>query len=345
VPGRSLELLRFEPVRAALDRRGQVRVLLLPGLREFLGWPVGPTRTFADELADQARVIACLDGTPNLLVEEDPRTPGRFWENARKALEAREEDALLLLWGPREDLDTAVAEIESRGREAGFGVPPESRQALPGGETRLERVLPGPDRMYPDTDLPPFPISDARLARIEAARGEPVWEREARLRGLGVAAEDAGLVAVSCRTPLLERIVEESGVPARLAGRVLGSAFAALARRGRTVDGIPDSELRALFRLFAASRFSREGFPAVLARMAEGAAAERAVAEAIGAEADEAEVAEVARAVVAAAPPVADPERRMRHLMGLALRELRGRAAGPDVRRALLAALAEVDRE
>ncbi len=38
------------------------------------------------------------------------------------------------------------------------GVPHETRQPLPDGTTDFERILPGPDRMYPDTDSAPIPV-------------------------------------------------------------------------------------------------------------------------------------------------------------------------------------------
>ena len=69
-----------------------------------------------------------------------------------------------------------------------MGIPRETRQALKDGTTDFERVLPGPDRMYPDTDLPLIPVEEERIARIEAALPEPPWEREAPLPGLGTAA-------------------------------------------------------------------------------------------------------------------------------------------------------------
>ena len=47
------------------------------------------------------------------------------------------------------------------------GVPQETRKALTNGTTIFERVLPGPDRMYPDTDLPPIAIDDKIIEKVK----------------------------------------------------------------------------------------------------------------------------------------------------------------------------------
>ena len=69
-----------------------------------------------------------------------------------------------------EDAETAAREIVIRARDAVAGVPGETRQALDDGTNGFERILPGADRMYPDTDLPPIgiPTSDSRPCRRPA---------------------------------------------------------------------------------------------------------------------------------------------------------------------------------
>ena len=60
------------------------------------------------------------------------------------------------------------------------GVPHETRQPSPDGTTDFERILPGPDRMYPDTDSPPTRVTRERVARLGAGLAERPWDREAR---------------------------------------------------------------------------------------------------------------------------------------------------------------------
>ena len=69
------------------------------------------------------------------------------------------------------------------------GVPRETRQAFPDGSTGFERILPGPDRMYPDTDLPAMPISEARWSELEATLPPRPWEIAEDLRECGLGDE------------------------------------------------------------------------------------------------------------------------------------------------------------
>jgi glutamyl-tRNA(Gln) amidotransferase subunit E len=218
------------------------------------------------------------------------------------------------------------------------GVPNETRQVLANGETRFERVLPGPERMYPDTDLPPLAIPDERLARIRSGTLPPVWEREEWLAEIGVPAHELVPLAISRRYRAFTQLVREQGVAPRDASRVLVSMMKALAREGRDVNAIPDTEISALFALFAQRAFAREAFAAILRAMAGGASAAEAVRQVAGEPVAEAAVRARAKEVVHGAPAIADAGRRTRYLMGLAMKGLRGRVPGREM-------LAAIERE
>jgi glutamyl-tRNA(Gln) amidotransferase subunit E len=77
-------------------------------------------------------------------------------------------------------------------REALVGVPRETRKSLPSGATCFERMLPGPDRMYPDTDLPPIVLDDAQFDRARGSQPEPLWEKEERYASMGLSKVQIG---------------------------------------------------------------------------------------------------------------------------------------------------------
>lgn len=157
-----------------------VAVQILPGFRKYLGWPTQPDRTFLDEIEGRVRVIACLVHKPTVL--EAP-------EWLRSELGIPGSDAALVFSAVPEDSATASQEIVARVREAFIGVPSETRQAQPGGRTTFERILPGPDRMYPDTDLPPEAVDAALVDRIRASLPPRPWERREAYAALGVPEE------------------------------------------------------------------------------------------------------------------------------------------------------------
>lgn len=195
----------------------------LPGFAGLLSSFVNPGRSFADELSDRIAVVACV-AKPNLLSDDLPssRLGPETWERLRRISGAAPRDALLLIWGPAGDLPTALETLEERCQLAFAGVPNETRKALDNGTTIFERVLPGPDRMYPDTDSAPIPIHEADIQRIAAKCPSDITERMTRM--------DAWKVPSDCRTfllkrnlfPVLEALIDDVGLDATLASTILG---------------------------------------------------------------------------------------------------------------------------
>ncbi len=142
--------------------------LRLNGLADIMARELQPGKDFAYELAERARVVACLPGPPYLLWDgEHPGFNDAEWNKTRHDFGLDENDALILFMGKGDDPETACVEVEERVKLLFKGVPNETRQANADGTTGFERVLPGPNRMYPDTDSAPIEINDSRLAKLE----------------------------------------------------------------------------------------------------------------------------------------------------------------------------------
>jgi glutamyl-tRNA(Gln) amidotransferase subunit E len=246
----------------------------------FKGWgpllrhKTQPGMTFAHELAGRVRVIACVDDMPNLFVL-DGHGEGVSVEDetrVRKAIGATDDDALVLAWGQGEDAHTAVKEIIARAKEATIGVPHETRQHMPDAcRTDFERILPGPDRMYPDTDSPPVPVGRERVARIAAQRALRPWEREALYESRGVPASTARQLAIHRHARLFERLLADSNLDARLVAVAICEWQTAI-RRQRGKAGLPvlipdESLLEQLFRNATDSKTPRAALRLALERL------------------------------------------------------------------------------
>ena len=220
-----------------------VRAVRLKGLTGTLGWPTQPDLSFAHELAGRVRVIAGLDQRPILLHSEKwPDYHGSLQElrRVRAHLHCNAEDAIAVVWGPAEDTLTAADEIRLRYVDALGGVPNETRQPLPDGSTDFERILPGPDRMYPDTDSPPSRVTRERVERLRAALAPRPWEREARYSAAGVPAQTSHFLIRRGAARLVDKVVSECGAPVRRACELFGERLKGLRRAGVPVDAIPD---------------------------------------------------------------------------------------------------------
>ena len=184
----SVRNTEFRNVRRAVGKGASVMAVPLPG---FEGLPSVQTQKrtfFLKEFSDRIRVIACIDDLPNLAcsTQDAPTFSGGEWDKITKACGVKSTVPVMVVWGRPRDVEMAGQEIVIRARDA---VANETRQALDDGTNGFERILPGADRMYPDTDLPPIRIDDDRLERIFATLPARPWERRAELEKLGVGAD------------------------------------------------------------------------------------------------------------------------------------------------------------
>ncbi len=186
-----LAATEYRPAARALERGEELGAILLPGFAELLTRELQPGIHFLGEIRDRVRVVACLDRKPNLVCSEqrDDGPSPTEWKRIRQLLGGSEDDPIILVWGDHRDLQTALGEIEIRCREAMEGVPGETRQSFPDGTTGFERILPGPDRMYPDTDLPPLTLSYSKWETLGEGLPERPWETERRLEEAGLCRE------------------------------------------------------------------------------------------------------------------------------------------------------------
>jgi len=239
-----LRKTRFQPIQQAIATGMTVHGVLLPGYRGLLRWQTQTDTYFAREISDRVRVIACLTTLPNIIHSDSPgeTLASSEWLTVRKALAATDEDTVVIVWGPAVDAETGAKEILIRAREAAIGIPSETRQALEDGTNGFERILPGPDRMYPDTDLPPKRITAERLERIRQCLPEAVWQREKWYRDLDIPADTVEPLSYSRWAPLFEKAVREMKVPAKSAA-VLLIQFPKRLRK----KGLPTARLEMLF--------------------------------------------------------------------------------------------------
>jgi glutamyl-tRNA(Gln) amidotransferase subunit E len=187
------------------------------------------------------RVIAGLDQTPILLSGEKwPDYRGGLQElrRVRARLHCGTDDAVVVVWGPEEDCRTAAEEIRLRYADATGGVPNETRQPFEDGSTDFERILPGPDRMYPDTDSPPTRVTRERVAQLSAGLAERPWQREARYAAAGVPAATAHYLIRRGGANLVDWVVACCGADLRQACFLLGERLVGLRRRGVAVEQI-----------------------------------------------------------------------------------------------------------
>jgi glutamyl-tRNA(Gln) amidotransferase subunit E len=252
-------------------------------------------------------------------------------EALRRAFAAGEGDALIMVTGPRERAEKAISAVQIRAREALSFVPEETRRALADGCSEYMRPLPGSARMYPETDVPSVVITEEMLdslvlPELFAARAERF------VRQYGLSAEQARVMAASPSYPLFEEIVRELSVSPSVAVRALETVPIELAREGVPVASLTERHFRESLLLVSQGKIAKEGLSDLLRALAAHPemSAEQAAAAAGLAGLARDDVQRVVQAVVAERADLVRSrgERAVGPLMGLVMKELRGRADG-----------------
>ena len=338
-------------MRRALKAGGKVFAVKVDGVAGLALHPTQPDTTFLDELSGRIRVIACLDEAPivisGALMPEFPNKH-RVLERLRKRVQLKENDDFFIVFGPEGDCRTAAEEIRLRFADATQGVPKETRQALTGGFTTFERILPGPDRMYPDTDSPPTRVTEDRVAMLKARLKPAPWKRIERYMGWRVPEETCQYLIRRGGAEILDAVIEKTGVDGLVAAIEIGQRSKALKRAGIPVERLGVAEWVGIFDLFTDGRIPREAIPMIAAGVAKHGLTAEAAAKAAGVAIQSRErwMEQVDHLTMEGyqGEKVDTQAKRLRFLAGRAMEQLLGKAPAKDVADYLRTKLVEVTK-
>ncbi|MBC8436077.1 MAG: Glu-tRNA(Gln) amidotransferase GatDE subunit E, partial [Bacteroidetes bacterium] len=85
----------------------------------------------------------------------------------------------------------------------------------------FERVLPGADRMYPDTDTAPIPLEESLIAEIASCLPMDISNRITQLIEWNVPTDTFSYLLKNNLVPLIGKIQDELGIPARFTSTLL----------------------------------------------------------------------------------------------------------------------------
>lgn len=249
-----------------------VRAIKLENLRGTLDWNTQPGKTFADELRGRIRVVCGLDQQPILIHNEDLtgfESLEPIFKRLEKELDCTDKDSLLIVWGAEKDTISAVEEVYLRYADAIDGIPNETRQAFDDGHTDFERILPGPDRMYPDTDSPPIRVTRDRVERIAENLPPQPWVRQTKYSKAGIQTNTIFYLLRRGGADIVDAVVEETGADLKMAGIFFGEKLKGLMRKGVDVKAIAKHRWIDLFHEFAKKPELAENWDNIVRVMAE----------------------------------------------------------------------------
>lgn len=275
-------------VKKALEmENGVVLALVLPGFRGILGKQVQPGRRFGTELSDYAKVWGGVGGV--IHTDELPGY-GIESEEVSKLYSATgadpSKDAIVLVADEEQKAHKALRAVAERAAYALIGVPEETRAANPDGTTKYMRPRPGAARMYPETDIPPVPVSSALLSMADKIVPEhPDRKLKVLVEVHGLSKDLALAILGDLRLDLYEYLAEKYGdkVPRTIIASIFVNVIPSLRREGIPVDELSDDAIEDVVRAVAEHLVAKEAIPDLVAYLAKnpGVPVEKAV-EALG---------------------------------------------------------------
>ena len=248
---KSAELIAEHLPRKAqklVNKGNRIFVVNLPGFSGILSFFTQPGRKFADEIADRLKVIACLE-KPNMtdLETPDPIFTQKEWSSFKNLVEHEKDDTLIIFWTSEQDMKTALDTIEERCRLAFIGVPNETRKSLPDGTTVFERVLPGPNRMYPDTDSAPIPIEDTMIEGLRQKLPMEITDQMRQLEKWCIPRDTHTYIMRRNLFSVIENIISLTDFRPGLVGTLFGHTLKNAEGRRGDKQVLPGKKLQDLF--------------------------------------------------------------------------------------------------
>jgi len=327
-------------LRRAIKKKKHVMAIKLPGFSGLLGRELIPGLRLGTEMADRARFWGRVGGI--LHTDELPKygVSKEEMDRLMEILEAEPQDAVVIVADAKENCIDALRAVAERAREAVKGVPEETRAANPDGTTRYMRPRPGAARMYPETDIPPIPITDEHIRRLRKALPELPEHRIRRLiKEYGINKKLALQLQDSEYGDLFERIVEETAASPTLVAATLTETFKSLKREGIKVEKLRDNQIIKIFKLISTGKTSKEALPEIVKWLSEHESANPMDAvEALGLSMlPKDEVQRIIREIISRNRElvVEKGERAFGFLMGLIMKKYRGKVNAEEVSKML----------
>ncbi|MGY5148984.1 MAG: Glu-tRNA(Gln) amidotransferase subunit GatE [Candidatus Nitrosopumilus sp. bin_68KS] len=275
------------------------------------------------------------DELPNYGIEDGDITI------VKNILKVKQNDAFLIIAAPSSKIDFAINSIINRLEVAKKGVPAETRLATQTGETVFLRPRPGASRMYPETDIPPISVSNEELENasknIPKSWDESLLELQKKYELNPQLSEQ---IFDSRYIELFEKIVKKIAVNPTFVASILCSTITNLERNGLDSKLLTEENIVKSFQLLEEGKIAKESieiiYGNIMSRKSQSIdeALKNASIEAI----DEGKVEEIIIEIIEKNQEIVknQKERSVGPLMGIVMKELRGKVSGEIVNNLLL---------
>ena len=175
----------------------------------LIGREVQPGKRLGTEFSEHGKKMGVsglfhTDELPNYGITQEEV------DSIKTELLLEDDDAFILVAGPKDKAHNALNEVIERAQDAIIGVPEETRRAQDNGNTEYMRPLPTASRMYVETDIPTEIIDPERVTRIASNLPElPAVKKERIQKEYSLSDELADQLVQRNNADLFEEIKAE----------------------------------------------------------------------------------------------------------------------------------------
>ncbi len=317
----------------------KVYSIKLKNFKGILGTEIQKNRRFGTELADHAKTYGIsglfhLDELPNYGITTEEV------QKIKNKLEINELDSFVIVTGKEDICYKAIEEIFERCKKAFLGVPNETRDALEDGNSKYSRPLPGRARMYPETDIPPFTIEQNLIDNIKENLPETFDEIVSKfVKKYGLKKEEAEKIAYEA-PDLFEKVTSSLEIKPSIFIKALDISKNLEKEEGYVTD---DGTLYLLFEKVSKGIIAKEGIEEVLKRVSRGENPEKVISE-FSSENSFLDIETFIEKIILEKKDfiLEKKERAISPLMGLCMKEFRGKVDGSLINKILDKKIREV---
>ncbi|HIJ99719.1 TPA: Glu-tRNA(Gln) amidotransferase subunit GatE [archaeon] len=332
-------------LRTAIDAGGAVFGARLSGFAGILGREIQEGRRFGTELSEYAKAYGARglfhsDELPAYGISESEV------EKIRKELRVGEKDAFILIADEEENCRKCISIASDRALIAAKEIPGETRKALPDGNSSYMRPIASSARMYPETDLSPELIQKSLLSEIRKSLPKMPREYVKELRKkYGLSQNLAEKMQRSDFLKMFERLTKET----KADPVIIASTFTNAVKLLDEEFILQEQHYMELFNALSEGNFSKEAVPKILEEWSKNPDKNlEAIVKKTGIKAiSEQDLKKLIKEIVTQKKELIKEQkgRALQPLMGLVMKEVRGKADGKIIMKILKEEIERVDRK
>ena len=323
----------------SIKKNGGVYGIKLKSFKGILGKEIQKGRRFGTELADHVKTYGLsglfhLDELPNYGITADEV------RKIKTKLKINELDSFVIVSGKESICHKALEEVFERCKKAFSEVPNETRDALEDGNSRYSRPLPGRARMYPETDILPFTIDTKLIENIKENLPETFDEKVNKfVSKYGLKKEEAEKIVYE-NPELFERVTSSLDIKSTIFIKALDLSKNLEREEGYITE---DDTLYLLFEKVSKGIIAKEGIEEVLKRVSKGEDIEKVISE-FSSENNSSDVEFAIEKIILEKRDfiIEKGDRAISPLMGLCMKEFRGKVDGSLINKILKEKIEEI---